>query len=118
MTVRSSCCTCDSATPAMFIATSISRLPNTRHSWEPNRRAGFSALKSAITSVTNAWPNSTPPDFITTVRSRPSHLCGEDLLDPSADSERLVHCGPSELRKTGYRLLESGASGKVLVQPN
>ena len=27
----------------------------------PNRRAAFSALTSAITSVTSAWPNSTPP---------------------------------------------------------
>ena len=101
MTVRSSCCTCDSATPAMFIANSISRLPNIRPSWEPNRRAGFSALKSVITSVTNAWPNSTPPDFVTTVCSRPPHLCGEDLLDPSADSERLVRCEPPELWSRG-----------------
>ena len=79
----------------------ISRLPNIRPSWEPNRRAGFSAFKSAITSVTNAWPNSTPPDFVRRVRSCPPHLCGEDLSNPSTDSERLVRCGPPELRKTG-----------------
>jgi Tfp pilus assembly protein PilF len=87
----------------MFIATSISRLTNIRPSWEPNRRAGFSARNSAITSVTNGWQNSTPLDFVTTVCSRPPHFCGEDLLNPSADSERLVRCGPPQLRKTGQQ---------------
>jgi len=56
------------------IVTSSFRLPIIRPSSGPNRRADFSALTSAITSVTSAWPNSTPPDYVTTV------LTGDSLL--------------------------------------
>src|SRR5580658_8705260 len=64
MTIRSRYSICGSATPAKSIATSSSRMPITRPSSVPNRRAVFSALTSAITSDTNAWPGSTPPDFL------------------------------------------------------
>ena len=41
-----------------------SRLPITRPSSVPNRRAVFSALTSAITSTTSVWPTSMLPDFL------------------------------------------------------
>jgi hypothetical protein len=91
----------DSATRAMFIATSASRLLTIRPSSVPNRRAAFSALTSAITSVTSAWPNSAPPEYATTFLPAQPALCGKDLSDPSADSERLTCRQLRELRKTG-----------------
>jgi hypothetical protein len=38
-----------------------------------NRRAAFSALTSAITSATSAWPGSTPPDFLLTSKPLSGH---------------------------------------------
>ena len=42
-------------------------LPSIRPFSVPNRGAAFSALTSAITSVTSAWPNSAPPDYFPTI---------------------------------------------------
>src|SRR6516162_8803441 len=75
MTIPSRYSICDSATPAKSIATSSSRLPITRRSSVPNRRAAFSALTSVITSATSVWPGSTPPDFLPSATLRlPHHL--------------------------------------------
>jgi len=76
MTIRSRSCTCDFATPAMFIVISSCRLPIIRPSSGPNPRAAFSALPSAITSVTSAWPNSAPPDYETTFLPEPRPIFG------------------------------------------
>jgi len=101
MMIRSRSCTCDSATPAMSIATSSCRLPiigSSSINAESKGRFFHSHIRDHFRYERHGQTSRrliTKRHFSRTQ----APLCGEDLLDPSADSERLTCHRSPELRK-------------------
>ena len=71
-------CTCDSARPAMSIATSSSRPRSIRPSSTPSPRAASSSLTSATATPTSAWPNSAPLNLVKTAFAGRLRFIGAD----------------------------------------